>query len=78
MLAAAQRSALVTVTRYSTEGSAETAGTSTDLVLARRDGELHEFRRDPAAPDRLVAGPREGKDVREALEDLLTAGARAA
>src|SRR6202042_1642864 len=35
VLAAAQRSALVTVTRYTTQGSAETAETSTDLVLAR-------------------------------------------
>jgi hypothetical protein len=78
VLAAAERSALVTVTHYSSEGSAETAGMSTDLVLARRDGELHEFRRDPATPDRLVAGPRDGKDVRDTLEDLLAVEARAA
>jgi hypothetical protein len=71
VLAAAERSALVTVTNYTTQGSAETAGASTDLVLARRGGELHEFRRDQADPDRLVAGPRDGKDVRETLDDLL-------
>jgi hypothetical protein len=78
VLAASQRSALVTVTHYSTQGSAETAGESTDLVLARRDGELHEFRRDPAAPDRLVSGPRNGKGVRDTLEDLLAEDVRAA
>jgi hypothetical protein len=78
VLAASQRSALVTVTRYTTQGSAETAGASTDLVLARRDGELHEFRRDPAAPDRLVPGPRDSKDVRDRLDDLLAEDVRAA
>ena len=78
VLAAAQRSALVTVTHYVTQGSAETAGTSTDLVLARRDGELHEFRRDAADPDRLVPGPRDAKDVRDTLDDLLAEEARAA
>jgi hypothetical protein len=78
VLAASQRSALVTVTQYSTQGSAETAGRSTDLVLARRDGELHEFRRDPAAADRLVSGPRNGKDVRDTLEDLLAEDVRVA
>jgi hypothetical protein len=78
VLAAAQRSALVTVTHYVTQGSAETAGMSTDLVLARRDGELHEFRRDPAEPDRLVPGPQDGKDVRETLDDLLAEEVRAA
>jgi hypothetical protein len=78
VLAAAQRSALVTVTHYVAQGSAETAGTSTDLVLARRDGELHEFRRDAADPDRLVPGPRDGKDVRDTLNDLLAEEARAA
>jgi hypothetical protein len=78
VLAASQRSALITVTRYTTQGSAETAGTSTDLVLARLDGKLHEFRRDPAAPDRLVPGPKESKDVRDTLGDLLAEDVRAA
>jgi hypothetical protein len=78
VLAGSQRSALVTVTDYTTQGSAETAGTSADLVLALRDGELHEFRRDPADPDRLVPGPRDGKDVRDTLHDLLAQEARAA
>ena len=78
VLAAAQRSALVTVTHYTAQGTAETAGESTDLILARRDGELHEFRRDPAAPDRLIPGPRDGKDVRDTLDDLLAEDVRAA
>jgi hypothetical protein len=78
VLAAAQRSALVTVTRYTTEGSAETAGASTDLILARRDGKLHEFRRDPADPGRLVPGPRDGPDVRDTLAGLLAEGPPAA
>jgi hypothetical protein len=78
VLAAAERSALVTVTRYAAQGSAEVAGASTDLVLARRDGELHEFRRDPADPDRLVPGPREARGVRDTLDDLLAGDARAA
>jgi hypothetical protein len=78
VLAAAQRSALVTVTHYTARGSAEAAGTSTDLILARRDGELHEFRRDAAAPGGLAPAPRDGPDVRETLERLLAADARAA
>ncbi len=78
VLADAERSALVTVTQYTAQGSAETAGTSTDLILARRDGELHEFRRDPHDHDRLVPGSRDGKDVRETLDDLLDQDARAA
>jgi hypothetical protein len=78
VLADAERAALVTVTPYTTQGSAETAGTSTDLILARRDGELHEFRRDPQAQDRLVPEPRDGKDIRERLDDLLSRDARAA
>jgi hypothetical protein len=77
VLAAAQRSALVTVTRYTAAGSAETAGASTDLILARRDGKLHEFRRDPAAPDRLVPAPR-GRDVRAMLDGLLAGSPRPA
>jgi hypothetical protein len=78
VLATSQRSALVTVTHYSAQGSAETAERSIDLVWARRDGDLHEFRRDPAAPDRLAPGPRDAKDVRHTLVDLLAGNARAA
>jgi hypothetical protein len=72
LLAAAERSALVTVTHYTAEGSAEVAGESTDLVLARHDGRLHVLSRDPADPDVLVPTPVEGKDgVRDRLAELL-------
>jgi hypothetical protein len=72
VLASAQRSALVTVTRYTTEGSAETAGTSTDLVLGRRDGQLHAFQRDTAGSGPLRPRALDGKDMAEALAALLT------
>jgi hypothetical protein len=70
VLAAAERSALVTVTRYTTRGSAEIAGASTDLVLARGDGRLHAFTRDNA-DGKLQRGALNGKGVTEALADLL-------
>jgi hypothetical protein len=73
LLAAAERTALVTVTHYTAEGSAEIAGESTDLVLARHDGRLHALSRDPEdlgrlVPDRGCAG-RDG--VRERIDGLL-------
>ena len=64
--------ALVTVTRYTAEGSAEIAGDSTDLVLARQDGHLHVFQRDPADRSRLLPSPPNGKNVRDTLADLLS------
>ena len=45
IIAAAERSALVTVTRYTAKGSSEVAGVSTDLVLARHGSALHAFTR---------------------------------
>lgn len=73
LLAAAERSALVTVTHYTAEGSAEIAGESTDLVLARHDGRLHALSRDPAAPDHLIPTRLDGKDaVRDRLAELLS------
>jgi hypothetical protein len=71
LLASAERSALVTVTRYTTQGSAETAAASTDLILARHDGRLHVLTRDPADRTRLVPGPPDGKDIRDTLAGLL-------
>jgi hypothetical protein len=71
VLASSERSALVTITRYITQGSAETAEASSDLVLARHDGRLRVFGRDPAAPATLVSRPLGGKSVRETLADLL-------
>jgi hypothetical protein len=71
LLASAERSALITVTRYTTRGSAEIAGASTDLVLARHDGKLHAFSR--ASADRAALAPRslDGAGVRETLTGLL-------
>ena len=71
VLAAAERSALVTVTPYTAEGSAEIAGESTDLVLARHEGRLHVFHRDPDDHGTLVPGTPEGKDVRDTVASLL-------
>ncbi|WP_405591272.1 hypothetical protein [Streptomyces sp. NBC_01190] len=73
VLAAAERSALITVTQYTARGSAEVAGASTDLVLARHDGQLHVLARDPGDKDRLVPSRGQGKDgVRDRLTALLT------
>jgi hypothetical protein len=73
LLSSAERSALVTVTHYTAEGSAEIAGESTDLVLARSDGRLHALGRDPADRGRLVPDPQcAGRDgVRERIDALL-------
>jgi len=77
LLTTAERSALVTVTRYTTQGSAEVAGTSADLVLARHGGQLHAFARDPQDAARLRPGALAGKDVPEALAGLLAEDAPA-
>jgi hypothetical protein len=71
VLASSERSALVTVTHYTTRGSAEIAGASTDLILARHDGRLHLFSRDPENRARLVPSPRDGKDIEDTLSELL-------
>lgn len=71
VLAGAERSALVTVTGYTAQGSVEVADTSTDLVLARTDGDLHVFARDPDDPSRLVAQDLDDDGVRDALTALL-------
>ena len=75
VLASAERSALVTVTRYTAQGSAEIAGTSADLVLARHGGQLHAFARDPRDAAKLVPGALGGKDTAEALAGMLAAEA---
>ena len=72
MLAAAERSALITLTHYSTQGSAEIVGDSTDLVLARHHGRLHLFSRDPGNPAKLVPSPWKGGSVQDTLAALLT------
>ncbi len=70
VLAAAERSALVTVTRYTAVGTAETADSSTDLVLARRDGQLHAFSRADANGELAPASLR-GREMTEVLAGLL-------
>jgi hypothetical protein len=71
LLASAERSALITITGYTTQGSAEIAGASSDLVLARCDGRLHVLTRDPADRARLIPAPVDGKDIRDILAALL-------
>jgi len=71
VVSSAERAALITSTRYTTEGSAEIAGASTDLVLARYDGRLHIFTRDPDNRADLVPPPYEVNDVHDALAELL-------
>jgi hypothetical protein len=73
VLSGAERSALITVTHYTAQGSAEIAGESTDMILARNDGRLHVLSRDPQDPERLRADGTKGKDgVHDRLEELLT------
>jgi hypothetical protein len=72
VLTASERSSLITVTQYTAQGSAEVAGDSTDLVLARHDGRLHLLTRDPDDREQLVAGRAEGRDgVHDRLVGLL-------
>ncbi|MFC4495775.1 hypothetical protein ACFPA8_16725 [Streptomyces ovatisporus] len=73
VLAGAERSALVTVTHYTTQGSAEVAEGSTDLVLARSHGRLHVLSRDSRVRTDLAPSRAEGKEgVHDRLADLLT------
>ena len=72
VLSSCERSALVTATRYTTQGSADIAGTSTDLILAHHHGRLHLFSRDPNDKGKLVPSPHEDKDVQDTLVELLT------
>lgn len=72
VLTASERSALITVTDYTAQGSAEIAGASSDLILARADGRLHALTRDPQDRNRLVPDPATRKDgVRDRLVELL-------
>jgi hypothetical protein len=71
VIAAAERSALVTVTRYTAKGSSEVAGVSTDLVLARHGSALHAFTRSGGESSALVRGRLQGNSVRETLATML-------
>jgi hypothetical protein len=72
VLGSSSRSALVTVTRYTEQGSTETAEASSDLILARHDDRLHVFGRSPENPATLVPRQLDGKTIRDTLTDLLS------
>jgi len=67
VLAASPNTALVTVTRWHDGGDRE----STDVILARQDGRLHVFLRDPDQPDRFVAQGIGGDAVRTLIGGLI-------
>jgi hypothetical protein len=69
-IATAERSALITVTHYSASGSTETAELSADIVLARQDGRLYVFTRDPEDPERLVSQGLDDDEVIELVRSL--------
>ena len=71
VLASAERSALITLTHYSAQGSAELAGATTDLILARRHGRLHLFSRDSRNPATLVPSQWKDGNVHDSLASLL-------
>jgi hypothetical protein len=72
VLASAERSALITLTHYTAQGSAEIAGASTDLILARHHGRLHLFSRDPGDLATLVPSQWKDGNVHDGLAGLLT------
>jgi hypothetical protein len=72
VLTSSGRTALVTVTRYTAEGSAETAGVSSDLILARDDDQLHVFGRSQQDPATLIPRQLGDKSVRDTLAGLLS------
>ena len=78
LLAEAERAALLTVTRYTAQGSAETATGTTDLILARKDDRLHVLTRDESDRSRLVPHPQKEKEVPGLLTDLLGVSAQPA
>ena len=72
VLSGSSRAALVTVTKYTAQGSAETAESSTDLVLARQDDRLHVFGRSPENLATLVPRQMDGRTVRDELAGMLS------
>jgi hypothetical protein len=70
VLAAAKRSALLTVTRYSASGSTEMAELSADIVLADQGDQLYVFTRDPEDPERLVSQGLNDDEVIELVRSL--------
>lgn len=70
LLAGAERTALVTMTEYTTDGSVETAGDSKDLVLAQRDEQLYALGR--SHQDQAILEPRpSGDGVKELIAALV-------
>ena len=76
VLAAAERSALVTVTQYSTSGSTETAEQSADIVLANQGDSLYVFTRDPDDAELLVPQGLDDDEVIELVRTLATPEAK--
>ena len=74
VLAAAKRSALLTVTRYSASGSTEMAELSADIVLADQGDRLYVFTRDPDDPGRLVSQGLNDDEVIELVRSLAVLG----
>lgn len=72
VLASSERSALVTVTDYTTQHSAEVAGASTDLIIAKSDNGLHIFSRDPGNPAKVLPSSWRSDNAHEVLVGLLT------
>ena len=70
MLAAAERSALLTVTHYSASSSTETAELSADIVLAGRGDRLYVFTRHPEHPERLASQGLNDDEVLELIRSL--------
>jgi hypothetical protein len=70
VFAAAQQTALVTVTDYTAFGSQEVAQESADIVLAARDDKLYVFTRDADDPERLVSQGLDGNEVMELIRQL--------
>jgi hypothetical protein len=70
VLAAAERSALLTVTRYSSSGSREIAELSADIVLAGRGDRLYVFTRDPERPEQLASQELDDDEVLELIRSL--------
>jgi hypothetical protein len=71
VVAASERSALVTVVHYTSEGSAETAADTDDLVLARRGGDLYAFGRDETDHARLVPRRLDDNKVDDTIRAML-------
>ncbi len=69
VLAAAARTALVTVTRWTDDGTRE----SSDLAMAESEG-FHAFVRDPSEPSRLKSEDLDADGTRELIRSMLAAG----